>query len=102
MDEIRAFFDKYVQIPRSFSLDENHHYVIFIALFILVIFGLLICNCCICYWIRRRKRRELIDYPSNTLQYMRFPRNQPRKPYRTPESTCSSSKPILASVPENV
>ncbi|CAO4368911.1 Protein CBG17470 [Caenorhabditis briggsae] len=90
MDNIQTFFDKYVHLPSELSGKNDHAYIILILLSVILILILLICNLCICYFIRQRRRRELIDYPSNTLQYIPFPRNI-RKPYRSDSSSSPSS-----------
>ncbi|CCD83372.1 uncharacterized protein CELE_F47D12.6 [Caenorhabditis elegans] len=94
MDNIQTFFDQYVHLPSEISSKHDHAYIILILLSVILILLLLICNLCICYFIRQRRRRELIDYPSNTLQYIPFPRNV-RKPYRTESGTSSSNRMML-------
>uniref|UniRef100_A0A1I7U945 Movement protein n=1 Tax=Caenorhabditis tropicalis TaxID=1561998 RepID=A0A1I7U945_9PELO len=94
MDNIQSFFDQYVHLPPEISGKHDHVYIILILLSVILILLLLICNICICYFIRQRRRRELIDYPSNTLQYIPFPRNI-RKPYRHDDSSTSSSNRMM-------
>ncbi|CAD6186026.1 unnamed protein product [Caenorhabditis auriculariae] len=65
-DDVERLFHEYVQ-----SADRA---LLLAAILIFFVILILILNACLCIHLRRRTKRELVHYPSDTLQYIPFPR----------------------------